>query len=178
MNRGLIILLGVSLAANVFVGGLVVGRHFGGPLKHRGHHAIEMARGFGPAGHEEFAALSPAAREAFRKAFRPNREDLREKHAEMRRLRAAVAAAVAADPWERAAVEAALADLRAAEAEQATALSMLMIDAFEGLSAADRQALVKAMESRRKGPKGQRRPWTRGEHGPDEPPPPGDEPQP
>lgn len=148
MNRTLTVLLIVSLAANVFLGGFVAGRMIGGPPHRNFVHSIDASPGFKWRMGENLSALSPEARDAFRKAFGDSRERLVKNFRETRRLRQALSDALAADPWSRAEVEAALADLRAADNAQQAALAELMVDAFEGLSAADRKALVEAMEKR------------------------------
>ena len=141
MNRGLAIALFASLAINIFLGGFVVGRLAGGPPH----------SGFGHPRHEaglmmfpDLDVLSPAGRETFREVFAARHEALRERHRELSRRRAAFTAALAADPWNRAKAEAALAELKAATDEQETAFAALIIDAFERLSTEDRKALVEA----------------------------------
>ncbi|MEQ8934875.1 MAG: periplasmic heavy metal sensor [Amphiplicatus sp.] len=148
MNRGLTILLAVSIAANVFLGGFVAGRLLGGPPHGKPDHSFDGGRTFSLKMAGEIEELSPEAREAFRKVFAESRERLIKNHRETKRLRKALSEALAADPWSRTQVEAAHAELRAAESAQQAALAALLIDAFEGLSAEDRKALTSAMDKR------------------------------
>lgn len=148
MNRGLTILLALSIAANVFLGGFIAGRLLGGPPHDRLIHPAEGGRAFSFKVAAEIDELSPEAREAFRKVFGESRERLIKNHRETKRLRKALSDALAADPWNRTQAKAALAELRAAESAQQAALATLLIDAFEGLSAEDRKALTSAMDKR------------------------------
>lgn len=179
MNRGLTILLAISVAANVFLGGFVAGRLLGGPPQGKHvHSSFDGGRSFNWKMGREIEELSPEAREAFRNVFAESRERLIENHRETKRLRKALSEALAADPWSRTQVEAAHAELRAAESAQQAALAELLIDAFEGLSAEDRKALTSAMDKRDMRKMRMRMHDKRegGRDGP--PPPPGDEPPP
>lgn len=173
MGRGLTILLMLSLAANVFLGGFVAGRWFGGPPHHRVVMHGPMDRGVGM--FRDTDVLSEEGRKAFHDVFKEKRGDLRPSFQEMRRLREEFGAALAADPWDRARVEKAFADLRAVESSHQSAFSTTLIDAFEKLSAADRKALVEAAHSReanwrerRRKDRGDRRPGGHGEGAPPE----------
>ncbi|MEQ8176898.1 MAG: periplasmic heavy metal sensor [Amphiplicatus sp.] len=158
MNRGLTILLALSVAANVFLGGFVAGRLLGGPPHDKLIHTGDGGRAFSFKIAAELDDLSPDAREAFRKVFGESRERLIRNHREAKRLRKALSDALAADPWNRTQAEAALAELRAAESAQQAALATLLIDAFEGLSAEDRKALTSAMDNRERRKKHMRLP--------------------
>jgi uncharacterized membrane protein len=142
MNKGLAIALFASLAANIFLGGFVVGRLAGGPghprFDHPRHHA-------GPMMEPNLDALSSPGREAFHNVFEAERETLRERHRTLRERRTAFAAALTAEPFDRARAEAALNDLHAVTAEQQAAFAALMIDAVEELSDEDRKLLAKSI---------------------------------
>ncbi len=138
MRITLIILLVASLAANVFLGGFVAGKHWGPQ-----HGGMRHERGGGPVP-RDLDSLSPEGREAFRAAFRSEKADMRAAHEELRGLRKAFGETLAAEPFDRAKCEAALAALHAAEAEKQTALMTRLLDAFEKLSPADRKALAEA----------------------------------
>lgn len=147
MNRGLMILLLCSLAANVFLAGFVGGRVLG-----ESPHAKGERRAPPPGGMimiRDFGALPPDARESFRVVFRDRKPELRQSYHELRRRREAFAEALAADVWDRARVETALNDLRAVEGAHQTTLAHLIIDAFEGLSADERKAVIEAQAKRR-----------------------------
>lgn len=182
MSRGLMVLLALSMAANVALG-FFAGRNVAAPpsAEWRGP-PPDMGRGFGLRLGPDMETLSPEAREAFRKAFDMSRDTLKNNHREARRLRSEFSRALAADPWSRAEVDAAAAALRAAEGAQQAAMTQLLIEAFEGLSAADRKALVEAMDKRRdrglrmrlreRGPDGERVRMMRRPGMPDDMPPP------
>ncbi|HXI86706.1 MAG TPA: periplasmic heavy metal sensor [Parvularculaceae bacterium] len=150
MRTGLVIALAVSLAANVLLGGFVAGRMIGGPPHEFFHGAHGHGRGGGAMMFGDLDALSPQAREAFRAVFKTHHDEMRGDFQEVMRLRGAFADALAADPWDRARAEKALADLRVVESKQQTALGAIMIDAFEKLSAADRKALIDSARDRRR----------------------------
>ena len=173
MGRGLVVLLLISLGANVFLGGFVAGRMLGKPPQER--HERHGPRQPGMMFFEDLEALSPEARDSFKAVFKESRGELRMKFREMRRLRDEFSEALAAEPWDRTRVEAALSELRTVENAHQTELAELLIDAFEGLSPEDRKAMIDAqtvrMEARRERFKSHR--GKRGERdGPDMPPPP------
>lgn len=147
MGRGLKILLALSLLLNGFLAGVIVmsGKNF------FPHHRV-MVHGHSDRGAGMFRdtrVLSEEGRKAFHEVFRQGRKDLGPSYQETQRLREELGAALAADPWDRARVEKAFADLRAVETAHQTAFSTKLIDAFEKLSAADRKALVEAAHARR-----------------------------
>lgn len=169
MNRGLTVALLLSLAVNIFLGGYVAGRFVGGPS---GGGFTHPPRDAGMMMSPHLDALSPEGREAFRKVFEARHDALRERHRLLNERRAAFAAALAADPWDRAKAETALADLKAATDEQESAFATLVIDAFENLSAADRRALAEAVV---RGGHWRRHRMHHRRHDGLPPPPPGDE---
>ncbi|HXI85935.1 MAG TPA: periplasmic heavy metal sensor [Parvularculaceae bacterium] len=133
-----------SLAANIFLGGFVAGRMMGGP-PHFGfncppHMAAQMML-------PDLSALSPEGRDAFHQGFTAHHDKLRGRHEELEKRRMAFAAALAADPWDRAKAESALADLKASTDEQEAAFAALIIDAVEGLSPDDRKAFAEIAAS-------------------------------
>lgn len=169
MNKGLAIALFLSVAVNIFLGGFAVGRFAGGP---RHPHAEHPSMHAGPMMAPNVEALSPQGRTAFHSVFEAEREALRQRHSALKERRAAFAAVLLAEPFDRAAAEAALKDLHAVTAEQQSAFAALMIDAVEKLSGEDRKALAKSIVDG-----GHWRPRKRRHHRRDEfpPPPPEDE---
>ncbi len=147
MGRGLTILLIISLAANVFLGGFIAGRLIGGPPHHPQMMPLPGELG-GRGAFRELGALTPDEREAFRAVFKTKRDDIRKEIHEALALRKAFGDALAADPWDRAEAEKALAELSAAEGARLTALSTLLIDAFEDLPADKRKALIEEATKR------------------------------
>lgn len=147
--RTLAILLFVSLAANVFFGGFIVGRLIGGPPSFEsppGHH--RWADRFG---HDHAAAtLSDKGRETLRDVFEAHRGEIKAGYREIRRLRRAYAEILAADPWNRPRAETALKTLQEAEAAHEETMGRVLLDALERLSVEDRQALIERMEKKRR----------------------------
>lgn len=142
MNKGLAIALFLSLAANIFLGGFAVGRFAGAP-RHPHHDHPSMHAG--PMMAPNVEALSPEGRAAFHAVFEAERDALQQRHGALKVRRAAFAAALIAEPFDRAAAEAALEELHAVTAEQQGAFAALMIDAVEKLSGDDRKALAKSI---------------------------------
>jgi uncharacterized membrane protein len=102
-NRGLRIALAVSVAVNLGILGMVAGAWF--------NHASPNGRGgdFRDLGFGPFTeALSPADRVALRKAFIAKMPDLREARRAMRQTQQDLLAALRADPFDRARLEAVL----------------------------------------------------------------------
>lgn len=142
MNKGLALALFLSLAVNIFLGGFAVGRFASGPRHPHGDHPSMHA---GPMMAPNVEALSPEGRAAFHSVFEAERDALHRRHSALRERRAAFAAALLAEPFDRVAAEAALQDLHAVTAEQQGAFAALMIDAVEKLSSEDRKALARSI---------------------------------
>lgn len=142
MGRGVIILLALSLAANVFLGGVVAGKMLGGP---HFHHRFS---GFDGGRHGHFDDLSPAAREALKRAFVEHRRAQEGQRATMHDLHREFIAALSADAWDRAAAEAVAQKLEAVEPPERAAMARLIIDAADNLSADDRKAIARHLDRR------------------------------
>jgi len=142
MGRGLMIALALSLGANVFLGGFVAGRLLNRPPPIMP--PPPSAAGLALPGElfGRHADLSPETRKIIRGAYASRREAFRESRADAKRLRNAFSRALAADPWDRADAEAALAEWRAFESMRRTETAMLMIDIFEKLPADERAAVT------------------------------------
>lgn len=171
MRTGLTIALLISLGANMLLGGFIAGRLVGGPGP--GGIAREAPPRAGPIFFRDLDALTPEQRETFRAAFRAHSDEIRAGFRDSRRLRQTLGEALAADPWDRARVEKALADLQAVEGAHEAAVAKAVIDAFETLPAEQRKALIEQGWRRHHADAPRRR------HGPpamgDTPPPPGDD---
>ncbi len=151
MGRTVVILLALSLAANVFLGGFVAGRVAGPNLPGFGHDGAtpggEPRDGHGDR-RAEFDALPPAVREKLKEAFRKNRVEFVETFREGRALHEDFVSILTADAFDRAAAEAAAAKIEAFEGERRRSMPRLVIDAMEGLSVEDRRALAAVVERR------------------------------
>lgn len=152
MSRVVWAALALSLAANVFLGGFVIGRLAGSD--HHGHgrgpHRMMMFH--------DLDALSETERAAFRAAFKSRRATFGESFAEMRKARDNFALALAAEPFDRVRAVAALEALQAAQREHEAKFGTLIIDAFEDLSPESRKALIEARDARRHHRRGRRDP--------------------
>ena len=152
MSRGRVvaIVLFASLALNLFLGGVMVG----GVLAPR-QDAAAGPGGFGGliANMRQVAAeLPPDQQAALHEAMGRHRSEIRQDLVALRDARQATLAALAAEPFDRQAVEAAFAELlRRSQAAQA-AIQDAILDAAERLPADARQELVDA--GRRHGPGG------------------------
>lgn len=143
MRLTLIVFLALSLAANVFLGGFVAGRVLGGPPHHGAHGGPPPGAGRLPI----FSAaenLSPEGRKIFHETFKDGRAGLRGAFGDSLELRRAFGEALAAEPFDRAKAEAALATMQGADAENHRRVSALLIDAAEKMTPADRKVLVEA----------------------------------
>ena len=150
MGRGLIIILIVSLAVNVFAGGFIAGRLLSGdrppgpPIE-----TADAIGGDGPRRMMQFAeTLPPPAREAFRSKIRSQLPALRQQQRALRRLRNEMRELVAADEWDRQAIDALAAEMSAAQGRQWSSVYSSYIEAIESLPKEERQRFM-AMENQR-----------------------------
>jgi len=163
VNKGLVIALGLSLAANVFFGGFLVGRLVG-----VGHHG--GPRLFERAAHGHFGDLTPAAREALRREFEERRESGADARREMRKAHQELTAALKAETFDRAAADRIADRLEAADRSFRSGMARLVIEAADGLAREDREALARHLDRRMRRDRAPKAP--RGEA----PPPEGDPP--
>ena len=136
MNRGIIIALAFSLAANVFLGGFVAGKIAGGPHDHRRdrHHA--------------FAELTPAARESLKRAFVEHRSDRAEARREADMLQRQLVETLGAETFDRTAADEIVAKFATLELRSRSDMARLVVEAADGLELDDRKALAKHLERR------------------------------
>ena len=163
MGRGLIVLLVVSLAANIFLVGAFSGRMLSKPPA-----PPEIARG-GPPGFDHPARLmrhadqlSPESREKFRAAIRAGLPEIRAQHARINDLRRAYADALSAEPWDRDKIDAARRNLDAAANARRDLVNRTLIDGLETIAPEERAALIEAGRRDHWRPKGRRGPPDRG----------------
>ena len=170
MGRGVIFLLLASLAANVFLGGFVMGRFVGKPPASIEAKSDRKLYGRGSGRFLRHAgSLSPEGRDVFRQAFDAQRSELRELRRSSFQVRRSISEQLGAEEWDRQAVEAAFQSLRDSEAARSGLQHKLLIDAIEQLSPEDRALLIEESNKRRdrRGPRGGSR--DHGRHGGDRP---------
>lgn len=148
MGRTVTILLALSLAANVFLGGFIAGRIAGPSLpgidRHDGAHP-----GHGPGGpYAEFDELPPAAREKLKALIRQDRERMAQTLREGRSLHEEFIAVLTAENFDRAAAEAVAAKIEAFQRERRPSMPRLVVETVDGLSLEDRRALAALVERR------------------------------
>ena len=160
MGRTIGVLLALSLAANVFLGGFVAGR-LAGPNLSGFERGREDDRGGPGGGRHDFDDLPPAAREKMKAAFKDKREEFARTFREGRALRDEFVGILTAETFDRAAAEAAAAKIEAFEEKRRRSMPRLVIDMMDGLSVEDRRALAALVERRMAedmaGPRGRRR---------------------
>ena len=144
-------LLTVSILLNVFLIGVIaagaVTRH-GGPFFHAVHdrplRPFEM-----PSPRKIRAALPESARPVAEALFAEHRDEVLLKIRAMIEARRAVAAAMRAEPFDRAALDGALATLRAREGELASTVQTHIADLATRLDAESRARIATLLEVRR-----------------------------
>jgi Spy/CpxP family protein refolding chaperone len=148
MGRTVTILLALSLAANVFLGGFVAGRIAGPNLpgferpggERHGHGRVDV--------YADLERLPPAARDRLKALIRENRGRFAETFREGRALHQEFIAVLTADPFDRAAAEAVAARIEAFQRERRPSMPRLVIETMDGLSLDDRRALAALVERR------------------------------
>ena len=136
----LAVALAVSVLANLFLAGVLVGRitlpglHFGGPSQ----------TGLVP--RDEIRALPDNERRAFIGAMRNHQQELKGLREHVREAKRAVAEAVGAPAYDRKLLDARFAALRQAQLAQGVALHEAIIEALGTLSPASRAAIARRAE--------------------------------
>lgn len=151
--KRLSVLLFISLAANLFLGGLLIGsdmRHWiGGPAyfdgKGPGHHGKHRKMG-GPRGLMGMhRVLGPEGQKAAREVMAGHREDMHPRFKAMRDAHRKVRDVLLAEPFDINELRAAFTTLRARGVETQTAVHDTMIALAERLDADDRRNMAEHM---------------------------------
>ena len=149
MDRKLIIALAISLAANVFVGGIFLGSTL------RGAPPDPVSIEASPVGELRpqpvfriVQQLPPESRRHFRRAFRNELPEMRDTNRELRRVRRELAIIVQAEEWDEAAVQEKFTEMRELRHEQAKRFESALIEALGELSREDRQRVLRAIGER------------------------------
>ena len=153
MGRGLIILLFVSLAINVLIGGFMGGVFVeravrGAPEEFAPPPDAPMPpRGGGF--ERSLEVLTPESRRLVRRAFLENRTVIRERRRAVQEAREDMVFAFAEEEWDRERLEQAMSAVAAAEAAMKQAQFDIMLTALEALPPAERRAVIEAQAQRR-----------------------------
>lgn len=139
MGRGIAIALALSLAANVFLGGFVVGR-LAAPKPPVGGAAPVAARGF-----------SEPAKAAMERAYQARRGEVRERALALRAAFVDLRDVLEAEDFDPDAAAAAFARLREARLGAQTLQEEIFIAGAKNLSAEDRRGLAADLAERRRG---------------------------
>lgn len=137
------LLLVASLALNLFIGGLVLGRliHPPGPPP-----PAPSAMLSGPGG--AFDGLDGSYRDKAVRRLKDRSGELRGHFQGLREAREAVSRAMLAEPFDRAGLEEAFAGLRAVSEQTQAALHGLLVDAAEDMPAKERGSLLRGISRR------------------------------
>lgn len=153
MSKTVAIILAVSLAANVFLGGFFAGRVVGGQSTAQGVSVSPSPAQFqqprGPRGAPMLGALGVAredipveARQVLRAAMRGQRQERRRDRETEWRLRAELRAVLAQDPFDRAAAEEAMSAIVRHRQNRRVKGNVLLLDFLEALPADARRSIL------------------------------------
>lgn len=140
-------LLAVSVAGNMFLGGVLAGR-----IGAHAMHPPMLERDF----ESRLASVPEAQRREMRERMRKSMPDMRRHWREMRELRQGLAKELARETPDRATIEKQLAAIRQQSSAMQEALHAGFVDTVLGLSPAERKRMMDAMLHER-GPGGPRR---------------------
>ena len=128
-----------SLIVNLFLGGLMLGRWFD---PHPSRHRAERSTTEGGAPGWMHRALGPEGAPALEEAWEAHAAEIAPLREAMRRSREAVTATLEAEPFDRQAYAAALAEMRDGMDRFYTAINDVMIDVVSQLTPDQRRAVV------------------------------------
>lgn len=136
------IVLVVSLALNLLIAGLIVGATLGDRRDGRDRSVRDLS------GTPFFMALEPQERRALARAARSQSEDsLRESRRALRERFEALLNALRAESFDRGAVEALLAEQRAAASRRADLGEQVLLDHLQGLGVEERRAYADRLDA-------------------------------
>lgn len=138
-SKWLILLLIVSLGTNIALVGFLAGRASSVDLRPGG---LDPTLGFA----RILPELSQARHEALRPLVRAQMSSVRPSIRQIRRAQRDLGTAILADPFDRRAVEAALAAFRTHLADSQTASHAAFVDLVEMLTPAERKLLVEVLQ--------------------------------
>ncbi|HNR77877.1 MAG TPA: periplasmic heavy metal sensor [Parvularculaceae bacterium] len=144
MNRGVIVALALSLAANVFLAGMFSGRIMDWPGRDGSHHAHDW-KGKHKRSLED---LTPAARESLRRAFVEHRQGHEAAQNEALALHRRLVETLSAETYDRATADAIIEQFKALDLRSRSDMARLIVEAADGLPLEDRKALARHLEAR------------------------------
>jgi len=159
LEKRLGVALSISVALNLFFAGFVVARRLGQrepPWREQGALEVDAPR------HVMRALRHAGGGEHARRALEAHRDEMRAEHRAMREARRAAAAALAAEPFDRAAVERALETVRARVADSQRTAHAVVVEVAAELPPQERARLLSGPARRggpHGGPGGPGRPW-------------------
>ena len=140
-----------ALAASVCVNLLLIGAAGGAFLRHGGPPPGEMPSGFDRVTLWRMVrALPEAARDDARDRIRDRRAEMRDLAQERDDARARIAVAMEAQPFDAAALGAALSEARAAERRSRDLADSLLVEVASGLTSETRAEIAEALRERRR----------------------------
>ncbi|MDF1794485.1 MAG: periplasmic heavy metal sensor [Thalassobaculaceae bacterium] len=160
-TRWLILVLLASLAVNLFIGGLAIGRWVDHGWDHRGgprHHAGSTPEGPGPRWLRRM--VGEDAMDTVRSVWEQHEAVIDPLRAEADAARTAVADTLSAEPFVRADYAAALAEMRDAMERMQAAIHAAIVDVVDGMTADQRHAFAERARA-----------WADKHRGPPPPPP-------
>ncbi len=143
-KKWLIPVLGLSLALNVFAGGVAV-THF---MRTGGHEAPRMEKNRAEWRVDRFSLfanmgrLSPEVRQQVKEAMQRQEPPLQRVEENLKNARKAVREAMRAEPFDKAALDTAYDTMRSATLEFQEVVQGVAVNVIEGLDAEQRQALA------------------------------------
>lgn len=137
----------ISLAVNLFLGGLFAVGYFKDGRHHRGGHGMSM----GMPHHVVARNLSEDERQALRSTMRENRSTFQPLFKDLRDARLALSEAVGADPYDPEATRQAFARMRAGMDALATRSQGALVEAFADLTPETRDKIAEALKQGRRG---------------------------
>ncbi len=141
--RWMIVALVASVGLNLFLGGLMAGRL----LKSGGEREARMP----PPVARLFDQLPETARESMQGAMRQRQGEMRQRMQSMRAARESVGEKLAAEPYDRAAVEVALAELRQRQVDMRGVFHGALAETAAGLPLDQRRQLARIAQGEQQG---------------------------
>lgn len=138
----MVVALLASVGINLFLGGLMAGRI----LKSGGEREARMP----PPMARLFEHLPEGARESMQGAMRQRQGEMRQRAQFMRAARETVAEKLAAEPYDRAAVEAALAELRQRQVDMRGVFHGALAETAAGLPPEQRRQIARIAQGERR----------------------------